>query len=281
MSLGRDTIISLGSKLPPALGIFGRLRTLLDDADCDLDEIVELLRVDPALTFQIIKLSNSALYGLKSRTQTLDEAVARVGFGEIHQLVGLIVSRQSFQGDLANYGIPAGRLWENAVAVGALATAFATCSGANAGSAYSAGLLRNLGKIIFNNHPTAMQYPGEEAQPDVFVWEKAQHDITSPEATAMLLDHWRFPFDITGAVCTHTHPDTAGEFTAGAATLHLACAHAAEWGCALPGEGPALWRRDEDLMAMVGLAPEQLEGAIADARQQFSRFAVIEWSQAA
>ncbi|HEY8996128.1 MAG TPA: HDOD domain-containing protein, partial [Lacunisphaera sp.] len=81
MSLGRDTIISLGSKLPPALGIFGRLRTLLDDADCDLDEIVELLRVDPALTFQIIKLSNSALYGLKSRTQTLDEAVARVGFG--------------------------------------------------------------------------------------------------------------------------------------------------------------------------------------------------------
>ena len=141
MSLGRDTIISLGSKLPPALGIFGRLRTLLDDADCDLDEIVELLRVDPALTFQIIKLSNSALYGLKSRTQTLDEAVARVGFGEIHQLVGLIVSRQSFQGDLANYGIPAGRLWENAVAVGALAWAWVEWRAWGAGQAHLAPLV--------------------------------------------------------------------------------------------------------------------------------------------
>ena len=30
MSLSRDGIISLGSKLPPALGIFGRLRTLLE-----------------------------------------------------------------------------------------------------------------------------------------------------------------------------------------------------------------------------------------------------------
>ncbi|HEX2860496.1 MAG TPA: HDOD domain-containing protein [Lacunisphaera sp.] len=281
MSLDRDTIITLGSKLPPALGIFGRLRTLLDDADCDLDEIVELLRVDPALTFQIIKLSNSALYGLKSRTQTLDEAVARVGFGEIHQLVGLIVSRQVFQGDLKLYGIPAGRLWENAVAVGALATAFASRSGANSGSAYSGGLLRNLGKIILNNLTAAVAYPGEEAQPDVFAWEKAQHDITSPEATAMLLDHWRFPFDITGAVCTHLNPDTAGEFAAGASTLHLACSFAAEWGCALPGEGPALWRRDDALLAMVGVEKDLIEGAVADARQQFSRFAMIEWSQAA
>jgi HD-like signal output (HDOD) protein len=281
MSLGRDTIITLGSKLPPALGIFGRLRTLLDDADCDLDEIVELLRVDAALTFQIIKLSNSALYGLKSRSQTLDEAVARVGFGEIHQLVGLVVSRQVFQGDLKHYGIPAGRLWENSVAVGALATAFASRSGGNAGSAYSSGLLRSLGKIILNNHTAAVQYPGEEAQPDVFAWEKTQHDISSPEATAMLLDHWRFPFDITGAVCTHLNPDTAGEFTAGAATLHLACSFAAEWGCALPGEGAALWRRDDAVLAAVGLDPDLLEGAIADARQQFSRFAMIEWSQAA
>lgn len=281
MSLGRDTIISLGSKLPPALGIFGRLRTLLDDADCDLDEIVELLRLDAALTFQIIKLSNSALYGLKSRTQTLDEAVARVGFGEIHQLVGLVVSRQVFQGDLKHYGIPGGRLWENSVAVGALATAFASRSGGNAGSAYSSGLLRSLGKIILNNHTAAVLYPGEDAQPDVFAWEKSQHDITSPEATAMLLDHWRFPFDITGAVCTHLNPDTAGEFSAGAATLHLACSFAAEWGCALPGEGSALWRRDDALMAAVGLDPDLVEGAVADARQQFSRFAMIEWSQAA
>ena len=83
MSLGHDTIISLGSKLPPALGIFSRLRAMLDDAaDTDLDDIVELLRVDPALTFQIIRLSNSALYGLRSRSQTLDEAVGcRVGRG--------------------------------------------------------------------------------------------------------------------------------------------------------------------------------------------------------
>lgn len=280
MSVSHDTIVSLGSKLPPALGIFSRLRAMLDNADTDLDDIVELLRVDPALTFQIIRLSNSALYGLRSRSQTLDEAVARVGFGEINQLVGLVVSRQVFQGDLANYGIAAGQLWQNSVAVGSLATSLSALTGGNAGSAYSAGLLRSLGKILLNNHTGAVRYPGEAAQPDIFAWEKSIHGTTSPEVTAVLLDHWRFPFDLSGAICTHVTPETAGEFTAGAATLHLACAVAAEWGQALPGES-AGWRRDDAMCALAGLEPGQLEGAVADARRQFERFATIEWAKAA
>ena len=280
MSLGHDTIISLGSKLPPALGIFSRLRAMLDDADTDLDDIVELLRVDPALTFQIIRLSNSALYGLRSRSQTLYEAVARVGFGEINQLVGLVVSRQVFQGDLTHYGIKAGQLWTNAVAVGSVAAACAARTGGNAGSAYSTGLMRNLGKIILNNHTGAVKYPGEATQPDVFAWEKSVHGTTSPEATAVLLDHWRFAFDISGAICTHLTPETAGEFTAGAATLHLACALAAEWGQALPGEATG-WRRDDAMCALAGLDAAQLEDVVAEARRQFDRFAGIEWSKAA
>jgi HD-like signal output (HDOD) protein len=280
MSLGRDSIISLGSKLPPALGIFGRLRTLLDDADCDVDAIAELLQMDPALTFQVIRLSNSATYGLGTRCHTLDEAIGRIGFNEIHQLVGLVVSRQAFQGDLTMYGISAGRLWENAVAVGSLASAFAGRAGQSAGSAYSAGLLRNLGKIILNNHTDAIPYPGEAEAPDIFAWEKATYGTTAPEATATLLDHWRFPLEIAGAVCTHVTPETAVEFTAGAANLHLACAYATEWGCVLPGEA-ATWRKDDAISGLVGIDADFLEGAVADARRQFSRFSRLEWSQGA
>lgn len=280
MSLGRDSIITLGSKLPPALGIFGRLRGLLDDVDCDVDAISELLQMDPALTFQVIRLSNSAMYGLGARCHTLDEAISRVGFNEIHQLVGLVVSRQAFQGDLTQYGIPAGRLWENAVAVGSLASAFATRAGQNAGSAYSAGLLRNLGKIILNNHPGAHTFPGDAVEPDLFAWEKNHYGVTSAEATAMLLDHWRFPLEIAGAICSHRTPADGGEFGVGAATLHLAGAYAADWGCVLPGE-LAGWRKDEAVLGLVGLDAELIEGAVTDARQQFGRYAMLEWSQAA
>lgn len=278
--LGHDTIVSLGTRLPPSLGVFGRLQGLLEDGDTDLEDIVEVVQIDPALTFQVIKLANSALYGLRSRCESLDEAVARVGFGDIHQIVGLAVARQSFQGELLVYDIPGGRLWENAVAAGTLSAALAGLAGADPRNAYATGLLRNVGKVVLNNFATQVRYPGEAAAPDVFAWEKLQHGYSAAEVSAVLLDHWRFAPDMVGAVCFHQHPAEAPEFCAGAARLHLAAAVIAEWGCHLPGEATG-WQRDEAMLERAGVPADSVEAAIARARDQFAKYAMLEWSHAA
>jgi len=51
----------------------------LNGADPDLDVIEELLRHDPALSFQIIRYLNSAAFGLRSRVQTIRQAVFMLG----------------------------------------------------------------------------------------------------------------------------------------------------------------------------------------------------------
>ncbi|MBI2518727.1 MAG: HDOD domain-containing protein [Opitutae bacterium] len=280
MSLGRDTIISIGTGLPPALGIFGRLQNLLRDSDTDLDDIVELVRIDPALTFQVIKLSNSVLYGLKNHCDSLEQAIARVGFGDIHQLVGLAVARESFQGELVLYQIPAGRLWENAVAAGTLMSAFARCAGSDAETAYSTGLLRNIGKVVLNNYSGAVRYPGAAERPDLHAWERETHGMTAVEVSAVLLDHWRFSAATSAAMQGHLAPDPASPHAAGQAQLHLACAVTAEWGCELPGE-EGCWRNDAAMRALAGVPEEEWAAAVEEAREQFARFAVIEWSHAA
>ncbi len=280
MQLGHDSIVSLGTRLPPSLGVLGRLQALLEDAEADLADIVELVHIDPALTFQVIKLANSALYGLRSRCESLDDAVARVGFGDIHQIVGLAVSRQSFQGELPAYEIAGGRLWENAVAAGTLCAHFAELAGANAQHAYATGLLRNIGKVVLNNHAPHLRYPGEGVAADVQAWEKHQHGFSSAEVSAVLLDHWRFSPEMVGAVCSHRTPEESAEFSAGAARLHLACSVLTEGGCQLPGESGG-WRRDAEMLTRAGVAEEFLDGAIAQARAQFAKFALLEWSHAA
>jgi HD-like signal output (HDOD) protein len=280
MKLGHDTIVTLGARLPPSLGVLGRLQSLLDDVDTDLDEIVELVHIDPALTFQVIKLANSALYGLRSRCESLDEAVARVGFGDIHQIVGLAVSRQSFQGELAVYEIAGGRLWENAVAAATLASAFAEIAGADPRNAYATGLLRNIGKVVLNNFAPHVRYPGEGVAADVHAWEKHQHGFSSAEVSAVLLDHWRFSPETVGAVCSHRVPEESREFSAGAARLHLACGALVEWGCHLPGEATG-WSRDAAMLARAGVPEDQLADAIERARGQFGKYSLLEWSRAA
>src|SRR6266542_6343142 len=103
MLLTRDTVISLGPKLAPAAATFGRLRTLLLDPQAELNEIVKLIRLDPALTFHVVRMSNSVLFGIRERTDSLDVAVGRVGLGEVFRLVGLAALQHVCQRDLLTY----------------------------------------------------------------------------------------------------------------------------------------------------------------------------------
>lgn len=280
MSLGHDTIITIGTKMPPGLGIFGRLQALLRDPDADLDDIVKLVKVDPSLTFQVIRLSNSVLYGTKSSCQSLDDAVARVGMAELQQIVGLAVARQCFQGELELFQISPTLLWENAVGVGTLMSAFAKQVGADAGAAYATGLLRNIGKVVLNNYPGGVCYPGVTDQPDVHAWEKEVHGMTAVEVSAVLLDHWRFSADTVEAMRGHLVPDPTAAHIVGLAQMHLACAVVAEWGCALPGEATC-WTNDVAMRARAGLKEEDWAGLVEQARKQYDRVAQVDWSVAA
>ncbi|WP_415908836.1 HDOD domain-containing protein [Oleiharenicola sp. Vm1] len=280
MTLDHATIVSLGSRLPPSLGVLGRLQTLLNDPTADLDDIVELVNIDPALTFQVIKLANSALYGLRARCESLEDAVARVGFGDIHQIVGLAVSRHAFQGELPVYDIAGGRLWENAVAIGTLNAELALLAGGDARAAYATGLLRSIGKVVLNNFAPLTAYPGEAAAPRVHEWEKAQHGVDAAEVSAVLLDHWRFAPETIGAVRGQHAPELQPEFAGAAARLHLACGMAAGRGCALPGES-AGWRVEPAMFRLAGVPAETVAEAVERAHRRFVACAMLEWSSAA
>lgn len=235
MSLDHATIIGLGSKLAPAAATFGRLRRLLDDPDTDSAEIVQLIRLDPALTFHVVRVSNSVLFGLRD-VDTLEGAVGRLGFREIYRLIGLAATRQVCQRDLVHYRLHAMRLWENAVATAAAAEVLAKPAGFDPGLAYSAGLLRTLGRVILDEVADGRAYPGEAEWPLVAEWEQATFGVTSAEVTAVLLEHWRFPAEVVGAVRHHFDPFWLAEANAGASVLNLACGVVARLGLDLPGE---------------------------------------------
>lgn len=281
MSITPNAIAYCGSCLPPSLGIFSRLQQTLADPSTELGDIVALINIDPSLTAHVVRLSNCVLYSSSGTAcESLEQAVARVGCCEVQQLVGLAVARQSFQAELSYYDLPAGRLWENAIACANLMSAFAKRAGADAPAAYSSGLLRNLGTVILNNYPGAVCFPGESRQPNVHVWEKEEHGMSAVEVTALLFDYWRFSPEMISTVGGHLAPETAEIYGASSARLHLACKIATEWGCALPGEAMG-WRSDAALCALAGVAEADLHSAEEEAWAQFSRCALIQWSNAA
>lgn len=269
MPLDHATIVSLGSKLAPAAATFGRLRDLLDDPDAGSDEIVSLIRLDPALTFHVIRMSNSIIFGIREHNDSLEGAVSRVGFREIYRLVGLAATQQICQRDLVHYRLKASRLWENAIATAAAAEVLAPPAGSDPGLAYTAGLLRTLGRVIIDGYSHGRIYPGEAEWPLVEDWERATFGITSAEVTGILLGHWRFPAEIVDAIRCHLEPFAQPESNVGACVLNLSCGVAARFGLDLPGE-ISHWQIDEAKLTLANVTEDHLEECANRAREHYA-----------
>ncbi|MEI7551570.1 MAG: HDOD domain-containing protein [Verrucomicrobiota bacterium] len=263
-----DQIIQLGCALVPAAATLGRLRLLLTEPSTDLDEIVNLIRLDPALTFHVVRLSNSVLFGTRERQDTLEGAVGRMGLIEIYQLVGLAATKQLCQRDLPTYRLKAARLWENSVATAAAAEVLARPAGGDAGLSYATGLLRNLGAVIIDGCSAGTVYPGEAEWPLVSEWEREVFGLTAAEVTATLLDHWRFPAELVDAVRAHHEPFAEPASNVGACVLNLACGVAARFGLDLPGE-TGHWARSEAKLTLAGVTDEVLEQCAEHARAHY------------
>lgn len=269
MPLNTETIIALGNKLAPAAATFGRLRALLQDPETDLGEIVQLIRVDSALSFHVVRMSNSVLFGLRERTDSLEAAVGRVGLKEIFRLVGLAAAQQVCQQDLRTYRLPAQRLWENAVATAAAAEVLAGRGGRDIGLAYSAGLLRTLGRVILDGAKSGQVYPGEAEWPAVIDWERKTFGVTSAEATTVLLEHWRFPGEIVETMRGHFDPlADPDRSNVGACVLNLACGVAARFGLDLPGEA-GNWSCSPAKLTLAGVSEPDLEECATRARAHY------------
>ena len=270
MSLNRSTIITLGNKLAPSVATFSRLRVLLQNPETDLNEVIKLIRLDPALTFHVVRLSNSVIFGIREPTDCLDVSVGRVGLGEIFRLVGLAATRHVCQRDLLTYQLAASRLWENAVATAAAAEMLAERAGREAGLAYSAGLLRMIGRVVIDGAATGALYPGEAEWPVLAEWEKRTFGITSAEVTTELLSHWRFPAELVEAVQHHFEPlSDPHRSNAGACLLNLACGVVARFGLDLPGE-TGDWEFSEPKLTLAGVGENDLMECGERARRHFT-----------
>lgn len=268
MPLSRDNILTLGNKIAPTAATFARLRSLLLDPTTDLEEITKLIRLDAALTFHVVRISNSVLFGIRDRTDSLDIAVSRVGLSEVFRLVGLAALQQVCQRDLPTYRLSSQRLWENGIATAAAAELLAQRAGRDAGLAYSAGLMRTIGRVILDGAGYNLVYPGEAEWPSVTEWEKKTFGVTSAEVTTMLLNHWRFPSELVDAVEGHFEPLGQDGANIAACVLNLACGVAARFGLDLPGEeGDWMWTPAK--LTLAGVTEADLEDCANRARAHY------------
>jgi len=253
--------------LPLAPKVLPRLKRLLSDTNSTMHEIAMLIRLDPAIAARVIQVANSTYYSKGVRCFTVFDAVNRVGYDQVYELVAYAVASQVLVRPLEVYGLEADDLWRSSVACALAAELLAERMGLDRDAAYTAGLMHAVGMVVIDDWALKNEYDLRLTCAgfplDASEGERAAFGFTQADTGVVLLQEWDFPSSIYEPLRWQYDPAGAHQHMAMACLLH-----AAKWvrstvcqrGTSCPPVPPAVLQ----LLALGDSVLHELSGVVHD-----------------
>ena len=258
------------AELPPVSSVLQRILAVLADPHSDLADIARLVRAETALAAQVLRLANSAFYGLTEPVTSIEDAIQRLGLAEVNRMVAALSSRQLFLEPLTHAGLAAEALWEHALAVAVAAETIADSAHTDRGPAYLAGILHPVGLVALDRAAAARGAPARRADELLPEWEHAVFGTDNATVAGRVLQYWKFPDALTATVAGRYVPAAAGEQRPAASVLHVASCLAEKLGAGLASE-KGLFPPSADRIAAAGLRWDEFGDAEIAAAQNLQR----------
>ncbi len=184
------------------------LLNLTNDENTTVVDLARIIETEPALAAQLLKLVNSAAYGLPGEITSISRAISLLGFAEVKKASlellffnNLIKSKKTAQFDQLYF-------WQHCLFVAGLGRAIATTvKHPDPDSIYAAGLLHDIGKVVLETYGVltysdflAFFDKSENAIPEN---EKTFFGLTHSEVGYVFCQQWQLPDAITAAVYLH------------------------------------------------------------------------------
>jgi HD-like signal output (HDOD) protein len=212
--------------LPTAPRVLPKLKLLLSDGNTSMESVVEMVRLDPGIAARVLQFGNSAYFSHGLRCYTVDEAVYRIGFKQIYELVATAVAAQVFNRPLATYDLDADTLWQNSIACALAAEELAEQLRLDRKIAYTVGLLHSIGMLAIDGWASrrrpVLRFSLTASLLEASEAERRELGFHQADAGASLLRLWAFPQVMSEPVRWQYLPTgTAAHFQL-SALLHVA-----------------------------------------------------------
>lgn len=207
------------STLPSAPKAFQEVLACLQDPAASMSDVARIIGRDVAMTANIMKMVNSAFFGVRQPITTTDRAVAYLGLDTLGALVlGHGVFKSGLPTGVAGFSLE--RLWAHSLQTAMAARTIALhekFSSADAEKAFLAGVLHDVGKVVFATRAVQASDIAGVGQDASLM--QVHHAVVG----AYLLGLWGFPNSIVEAVAYHHVPSlVADERLSLAGLVHIA-----------------------------------------------------------
>ncbi len=203
-----------------------RVNELVGDPAASIQDLAAVIQLDAGLTVNLLRLANSAWYGLPAMVETVSQAVTLIGLDSVQQLALAASVANVFKGIPEEF-VDMNDFWDNSTTCGVLARNLGRlCRIGGVERLFTAGLLHGVGKLVFYaRRPEAYRavlQSGVVGEQAVATEERRVFGFTSAELGAELLKAWNLPEVLWTAVAYRLEPALAPAHQREVAIVHVA-----------------------------------------------------------
>ncbi len=199
--------------VPPFPAIAQRLLGLVSQEDVSIRQVYELVRMDPSFSAELLRFANSALFGLRREVKSLPQAIGIVGLDRVKTMATFVALNRMVRSSVRVEALR--KIWLHSLVTAVIADEAGRMSYIARDTAYTAGLLHNLGTLgLMSAYPdeySRMLEVSNDFGFDLLRTERDLFEIDHCAAGAYLAQDWDFPDELAAAIATHHDDPVLGE----------------------------------------------------------------------
>lgn len=236
----------------------------VEDPRSSAAELHKIVSHDPALVTRILKVVNSAFYGLPGQIASVERAIVLLGLNAVKNIAVAASLGQMFRGVKLCEGYTARDLWTHCIGVAVVARELARQAKLSlTEEAFLAGMIHDIGILVsLQTWPEQLRTVCEQAKNSTEAFTQIEQQVIGVDHEALgsaLAERWQFPKSCQLVAGSHHRPSTGGE---GSRTL-VGLVYIADTLCSQANVGFPLTARHQvlppDIAQTYGLEPAVIE----------------------
>ena len=216
-----ERILAEVDRLAPLPTVVMDVIRAVEDPKASVADLERIISYDLIITARVIKLANSSFYARGEPARTIGDAVKRLGFKTIKNLVVAAGAGKVLMRPMRHYTYKAFGLWQHSLGLALTTRSLARHLGlpsAMQDELFLAGLLHDVGKLVLD--PILAEFVG-----------RTRWLTTAMESDAVGLDHtevgqriavaWKLPTYVVAVIKQHHSLDTDVDFAQHSAAIHV------------------------------------------------------------
>ena len=208
-----DHIVKTSKAMPPMPQILARATEIIDDETKGFQDIAEVLETDQAMATRVLRIANSAFYGLTVPASSVRQASALLGSQTLLELITIVSTSKIMGQALDGYGYSSVNVWKHSLCVAVVSRKLAELKFPELLSdAFNAGLIHDSGMVILDEYMAARknsQHAPTSDENTLIETEKALFGFDHAELASEFLTKWNLPAAQTHAIRYHHQPSAS------------------------------------------------------------------------